>query len=208
MQPISQLSLLSLLATATVAMPFIATAYVVPAELRALSESAGCVYPGNFTVEQVTTWAPASSGNASADPYISFTYSDPATNIATFCAYNATSKSLTAGRGLAPRYACESDIVSFIWQKNLISIAETTCPEINRLISPSLPRPYFSSLHAANPHRKPRIIVSGSVQPPTLACSNTSADAAVGKSGGTICKGSGPVAGIFSSLEPDPLDMF
>ncbi|CAK7269403.1 hypothetical protein SEPCBS119000_003550 [Sporothrix epigloea] len=69
------------------------------------SALASCYYPATFTLSNFTTWLPAMNASLS---YVSFQYLDRGTLISTSCAYNATSRSLTAGTELAPRIKFEA----------------------------------------------------------------------------------------------------
>lgn len=89
------------------------------------SSSSSCYYPATFILNNFTTWSPATNASQS---YVSFLYVDSGTKITTPCSYNATSQSQTAGTSLAARYACDDEVISFIWQKGKITAIETTCP--------------------------------------------------------------------------------
>ncbi|CAK7243080.1 MAG: hypothetical protein STHCBS139747_004588 [Sporothrix thermara] len=202
MQLFTHLSLLSLLATATTGLQLLQ--YDIPAELlelfgpgnpdpvaAALSGSsssmstaaaAACYYPATFTLSNFKSWSPTANASLS---YVSFQYSDNGTHITTSCAYNATSRSLTAGTGLADRYACDDDVVSFIWQKGKITAIETTCPG----------------------QTATKFEASGSVLPTGLKCAQTNGTDAVGLGWGpgTLCVSSRPLSANFTSQQPSPL---
>ena len=238
MQLFTHLSLLSLLATATTGLQLLQ--YDIPAELlelfgpgnpdpvaAALSGSsssmstaaaAACYYPATFTLSNFKSWSPTANASLS---YVSFQYSDNGTHITTSCAYNATSRSLTAGTGLADRYACDDDVVSFIWQKGKITAIETTCPGQTAYVSfflflffPSFifllshhpPPHFFTFLYTANNSRT-KFEASGSVLPTGLKCAQTNGTDAVGLGWGpgTLCVSSRPLSANFTSQQPSPL---
>ncbi|CAK7563264.1 MAG: hypothetical protein SEPTF4163_001128 [Sporothrix epigloea] len=152
------------------------------ASTASASGSASCYYPATFTLNNFTTWLPANNASLS---YVSFQYVDRGTLITTACAYNATSRSLTAGTGLADRYACDDHAISFIWQKGTITVIETTCP--GQTVT--------------------KFEASGSIIPTNLKCTvtNSSGDSCQGQSQGTLCLSSMPLSANFTSQEPSPL---
>jgi hypothetical protein len=101
-----------------------ALSYTLPAELMALD---GCNYPANYTIQQFTTFSPA-SGN-SKSPTVEFTFVDSGTSINTLCQYNISSNPTDPGVGLALRYPCDNSFVSFIWQNNSLTVIEAVCPD-------------------------------------------------------------------------------
>ncbi|KAL1903095.1 hypothetical protein Sste5346_000379 [Sporothrix stenoceras] len=146
------------------------------------SSSASCFYPATFTLNNFTTWSPATNASRS---YVSFNYVDSGTKITTACEYNSSSTSLTAGTELAARYACDDSTISFIWQKGKLTAIETTCPG----------------------QTATKFEASGSILPTGLQCSKTNGtdDTGLGQGSGTICLASGPLSANFTSQEPSPV---
>jgi len=109
------------------------------AQIAELLAAAACQTRRSFTVKDFKLWTPV-SGNAN-ETTLSFRYTDtgePAP-INTACHLNSTSKSLTAGSGHTPRYACENRRVNFIWQKNseLVPIEEASCSDQSGCVIPA-----------------------------------------------------------------------
>ncbi|CAK7203477.1 hypothetical protein SEUCBS139899_006211 [Sporothrix eucalyptigena] len=156
------------------------TAYASSSSTTSSSDS--CYYPATFTLNNFTTWSPATNTSLS---YVSFKYVDSGTKITTPCAYNATSKSLTAGTGLADRYACDDSTISFIWLKGKLTAIETTCPG----------------------QTATKFEASGSLIPTGLKCAQTNGtdDVGLGQGQGTLCFSSRPFSANFTSQEPSPL---
>ena len=102
-----------------------------PLRLYALPENAvseaDCVYPAsynitNFTYYQLNT---DSTGN-----YLNFYFLDPDTKIDTSCTLNSSSPNTVASNpSLAPRYACDNNIVTFIVDGMKLTIIERACPD-------------------------------------------------------------------------------
>jgi hypothetical protein len=73
-----------------------------------------------------------------------FSYLEDSNNVSTKCHFNSTSKNL-ASTGRAPKYACETKRVQFIWQDDILSIIEGVCPEPDGYVH-SFSRQHISSL--------------------------------------------------------------
>jgi hypothetical protein len=99
--------------------------YTIPTAFSRFAAADSCTYPEGFEIQNFTTWTPAPQNNASST--IDFGFFDKSTDIQTPCHYNSTSKNV--GRpGLAARYACDNQIVEFIWQNGTLTLIETACP--------------------------------------------------------------------------------
>lgn len=115
----------ALLAAAYFAVAF--PTYRVPiAMLSAALENDGCILPEDFAVHNFQIWSPAANNNRTAT--VDFAYSDDSTSMETNCHYNSTSVNV-GPEGLTPRYACENDIVEFIWRNGTLTLVEKACPE-------------------------------------------------------------------------------
>ncbi|KAM7207672.1 Alpha/Beta hydrolase fold [Naviculisporaceae sp. PSN 640] len=87
--------------------------YKIPESMmRIKAQDDSCIYPEGFDISGFILWAPASNNTNS--PLIEFTYSDVSTGISTECMYNTSSVNV-GPEGLTPRYACDNQIVEFIW---------------------------------------------------------------------------------------------
>lgn len=100
------------------------SSHAAAAQSESTSDSASCTYPDAYTIFNFHS----TSITNSTDSYISFTYTDYDTDIISTCIYNASSVSLTTGTSLAPRYACNDNDVSFIWQSGKLNMIEVACP--------------------------------------------------------------------------------
>lgn len=159
-----------------------------------------CAYPAQYTLTHVTTFAPNFNSSAS---YVSFAYADAATDIQTTCSYNETSTSLTAGTGLAPRYACDDAVVSFIWSplaSSNSSLRAATAYGKLTLIEQTCPGETTTTFES-----------TGSVEATSLRCTKinganaTAATELSTGSAGVLCSAVGSLVGNFTSLQPSPL---
>jgi hypothetical protein len=101
--------------------------YNVPiAVSKALLDNDDCILPEDFAVKYFQIWTPAANNNRTT--IIDFAYSDNSTSIETDCHYNSTSVNV-GPEGLVPRYACDNDIVEFIWKNGTLTLVEKACPE-------------------------------------------------------------------------------
>ncbi|KAL2022657.1 hypothetical protein VTK56DRAFT_4738 [Thermocarpiscus australiensis] len=155
-------------------------AYKLPVTMfKAFLEADGCALPDEFEIRSFEIWSPAARNN-NHTAVINFSYADEDTGIQTSCHYNSTS--LNVGPvGLVPRYACDNDVVQFIWQNGTLTVIEKACPEIG------LPRGFEAS---------------GSVIP-ELSCVETQRNGTFGE--GNSCVATKPsIVGNFTSLQPTP----
>ncbi|KAI0203991.1 alpha/beta-hydrolase [Astrocystis sublimbata] len=112
----------ALFSLAAVASASKALHYTVPNNFKALASN--CTLPADFVVSNLTTFTDAKSNSTNT---VSFTFSDPDTEIHTTCQRNATSIPSGPGKN---KYACDSDGVSFIYQTTGIAgltVIERAC---------------------------------------------------------------------------------
>lgn len=130
-------SLLAFVATAAVGIAFpwgralpTVSYKIPPSMLQLMAQDDGCTLPAGFDIAGFLLWAPDPASNNTNSPIISFGYSDKTTNITTICQYNNTSINV-GPEGLTPRYACDNQIVQFIWNsdKNSLTVVEKACPD-------------------------------------------------------------------------------
>lgn len=100
--------------------------YKIPkAMLKFALSNSDCILPEAFVIDKFQIWTPAAGNNRTDN--IFFEYSDNSTSIETKCHFNETSANV-GPVGLAPRYACENNIVTFIWQNEALTMIEKACP--------------------------------------------------------------------------------
>ncbi|KAI1107528.1 hypothetical protein F4804DRAFT_297264 [Jackrogersella minutella] len=131
MHTITLFSLLAASATSN------ALKYAVPSNIKV----AGCTYPANYTVSDLTI----STDEVDSDKNItSFHFADPGTGIDTLCSRNSTSKPSSVSSN---RWPCDNQKVSFIYQTTGIAgltMVEVACPgstpqfEASGLVTPNL----------------------------------------------------------------------
>jgi hypothetical protein len=97
------------------------TLYKMPETMEVQDD---CTLPGNYTIENFTTFASKTNGSSNAT---SFHYVDSGTGIDTFCEQNSTSKS-SSSTGATPRWPCDNPNVEFIFQTPGLTIIEAACP--------------------------------------------------------------------------------
>lgn len=103
--------------------------YRIPLAMsRVLLANSDCILPEGFEVQNFQIWTPAAGNNRSE--VLAFDYRDNSTSTDTKCRFNGTSANV-APAGLAPRYACDNQVVQFIWQNNTLTLIEKACPQNN-----------------------------------------------------------------------------
>ncbi|KAJ4297132.1 hypothetical protein N0V88_004050 [Collariella sp. IMI 366227] len=154
--------------------------YKIPkAMLKFALANSNCILPEAFVVDKFQIWTPAASNNRTDN--IFFEYSDNSTSIETKCHFNETSVNV-GPVGLAPRYACENNIVTFIWQNEALTMIEKACP------NGSMSRSFEAS---------------GLVRPKLDVCGMTPRNTTIGE--GNFCVANpGRLAARFTSLQPTP----
>ncbi|KAK3329394.1 hypothetical protein B0H66DRAFT_596978 [Apodospora peruviana] len=155
--------------------------YKIPtAMLKVMLEDDSCISPSGFEIEGFGLFAPGPNNTAS--PRIDFTFVDVATNINTPCHYNTSSVNVGPA-GLTPRWACDNNIVSFIWEDDTVTVIEKACPQDNQ--------PGTVGFEA-----------SGSVTP-DLTCYKTDTNSTDGD-GITCSSNQQEIDAPFTSLQPTP----
>lgn len=102
--------------------------YKIPLALsRITNKGQFCTYPQEFVVKNFYTWTPEFGNNHSA--IVEFDYTDTTVipNIETKCHFNDTSVNV-GPKDLAARYACENNLVEFIWNQHELTLVESVCP--------------------------------------------------------------------------------
>lgn len=110
---------------AALPLAFALPTYNIPLAFHQFLAHDTCIYPEAFEVQNFTNFTPAPGSNASST--IDFGYFDESTSLQTACHYNATSKNV-GQPGLTARYACDNDIVEFIFQNGTLTMIEMACP--------------------------------------------------------------------------------
>ncbi|KAM7194712.1 hypothetical protein V8F33_007090 [Rhypophila sp. PSN 637] len=153
--------------------------------IQILAQDDSCALPDNFTISYFLAFTPDTTSGNQNGPLVHFGYQDIATSISTMCMYNTSSVNV-GPEGLTPRYACDNEMVQFIWDSEEVSLTV-----VEKACSNSL----TASLSISN------MEAAGSVTP-TLYCGQTPADSLEGK--GTFCYAEGELDGDFSSMSPAP----
>ncbi|KAK3300333.1 uncharacterized protein B0H64DRAFT_428418 [Chaetomium fimeti] len=139
-----------------------------------------CIFPDEFVVKNFHTWTPEAGNNRSA--IVDFDYTDDSVMpaIKTKCHFNETSVNV-GPKDLAARYACENDLVQFIWCDGELTMIERACP-----------------LETEN-----RPFEAAGWVTPNLECFTSNRNSTAGE--GHACTSSPNVmSAVFSSLQPTP----
>jgi hypothetical protein len=108
----------------------------ITSKLSSHAAGTSCLFPGNFTIENLVWWTPSAARNSSTPGVLDFDFADSATQLTTTCHYNSSSPAANPG-GNTPRYACDDPTIEFIWEasKNLLDVIERLCPDANGYVN-------------------------------------------------------------------------
>jgi hypothetical protein len=102
--------------------------YKIPLALSRIAHgSQFCTYPAEFVIKDFRTWTPEIGNNRSATVEFDFTDTSVMPHIETKCHFNDTSVNV-GPQDLAARYACEYNLVEFIWNEGELTMIERVCP--------------------------------------------------------------------------------
>jgi hypothetical protein len=100
-------------------------AYTVPQKISVLVNAAECDLPDDFNVRSFIAESPDDVGAAVEN--LEFQFLDDSTKLSTRCQWNSTSAAI-GDAGRTPRFACQNDLVQFIWQNQTLTVIEKVCP--------------------------------------------------------------------------------
>ena len=114
--------------TAAVQLAVASPTYKIPLALSKIADKGQfCTYPEEFVVKNFYTWTPEVGSNHSAIVEFDYTDSTVIPAIETKCHFNETSINV-GPHDLAARYACENNLVEFIWNERELTMIERACP--------------------------------------------------------------------------------
>ncbi|KAK4218214.1 hypothetical protein QBC37DRAFT_412803 [Rhypophila decipiens] len=96
--------------------------------IQILAQDNSCALPDNFTVSYFLAFTPDTASGNQNSPLVHFGFQDIATSISTMCMYNTSSVNV-GPEGLTPRYACDNEMVEFIWDSEevTLTVVEKAC---------------------------------------------------------------------------------